>query len=337
MNRWIAALLSLLVPGAGQALLGQTARGIVFAIAAVLCLAIAPLFATVGAIGIVLVRVLAVLDVIVLLRPPATGSPGVAGIVGGVQAAAMLVIARLALGLYKVPSSSMEPTVHVGQHLVVNKLAYLMSAPARGEFVLFTHPCTRDKTFMKRVIALAGDTVELRCNILYVNGSAVPEKLLEEACTYNDYDEGRWTKARCTRYSEVLGGESYSVLHGDDRAEIDRDRVAKGDAGTYWDWADTHDFPVLDEPPMSRLTRPMLPSCGLSDPRHTDSERALGTIESSLGKGEAPAHPCDPQAHYVVPPDTIFVLGDNRQNSSDSRVWGPVPIGLVQGRVALVW
>jgi signal peptidase I len=56
-----------------------------------------------------------------------------------------------------------------------------------------------------------------------------------------------------------------------------------------------------------------------------------------VGKGQSPQHACDPQLHYVVPQDTVFVLGDNRHNSHDSRYWGPVPLDNIKGKALFIW
>lgn len=86
-----------------------------------------------------------------------------------------------------VPSGSMLPTIQIGDHLFVNKLAYGMHLPFverevtqwsplhRGDVVVFTSPIDRHIDLIKRVIAVAGDTVEVRDKRLYINGEEVPD------------------------------------------------------------------------------------------------------------------------------------------------------------------
>lgn len=77
-----------------------------------------------------------------------------------------------------VDGESMAPTLHSGERLIVTKIVYLWGEPQRGDIVVFHATQTRD--YIKRVIGLPGETVEIRDDRLYINGEEVPEPYLEE-------------------------------------------------------------------------------------------------------------------------------------------------------------
>jgi signal peptidase I len=88
---------------------------------------------------------------------------------------------------FKIPSGSMIPTLAIGDHILVNKLSYGIrlpfvekylldyAKPERGDVVVFIFPEDDSKDFIKRVIAVAGDTVEVRAKKVFINGKAVED------------------------------------------------------------------------------------------------------------------------------------------------------------------
>lgn len=86
---------------------------------------------------------------------------------------------------FKIPSGSMIPTLQIGDHILVNKLAYGIRVPLWGHYlvdfkkpqpgdvVVFVFPEDRSKDFIKRVIGVAGDVVEIRGKKVYINGQPV--------------------------------------------------------------------------------------------------------------------------------------------------------------------
>ena len=88
---------------------------------------------------------------------------------------------------FKIPSGSMKPTLEIGDHILVNKFSYgvklpylrntiiPVGQPQRGDIAVFIYPEDKSKDFIKRVIAVGGDTVEIRDKKLFVNGKAVDD------------------------------------------------------------------------------------------------------------------------------------------------------------------
>ena len=74
----------------------------------------------------------------------------------------------------KIPSASMEPTIMTGDRLIGNRLAYINEDPARGDVVIFLFPDNEKEYFIKRVIGLPGEVVNIREGKVYINDSSEP-------------------------------------------------------------------------------------------------------------------------------------------------------------------
>jgi len=145
-----------------------------------------------------------------------------------------LVIIVFIVQAFFIPSGSMEPTLHVGDRILVGKFAYRIWEMKRGDIVVFHYPLNPNKDFVKRVVGLPGERMEIKDGLVLINGRPL--------------------------------GEAYPTrLPGGDRA-----------------------------------------------------------CSSNYG----------PQ---VVPASNLFVLGDNRCNSEDSRFFGFVPFKNVVGRAMIVY
>ena len=267
-------------------------------------------------------RQLPALDALVdeLIRRPAKST--LRDYVESIGAAILIALALRAFVVeaFKIPSSSMYPTLEIGDHIFVNKFIYgvripwtttklfELRGPHRGEVIVFIYPCDPDRDYIKRVIATAGDTVETRCGVLYVNGMIVADTFVDHE-KYRDYDEDHelWNDhlTAVNRYREVIPDHTHDVFGSPDREEQTTVR----------------NFPSsLD----------MMPACG----KTTSPPQVFGHVEPDAQKSDT----CDkPAVHYVVPPGHIFAMGDNRDNSNDSRVWGSVPLDNVKGKALFIW
>ena len=247
-----------------------------------------------------------------------------------------LALRAFVIEAFKIPSSSMYPTLEIGDHIFVNKFIYgvripytrtkffELRGPERGEVIVFIYPCDPDRDYIKRVVALAGDTVEVRCNVVYVNGEAVPSQEVDVE-KYEDYDDttGKWSFRDVSRYRETVNGKNYETFHNADRPQMEEMRKL----GTH-DQGDARDFPRPDNP--------FPPKCSTT-PEEPGAAAPQTQVMGKLVLTKPSAKACEQQMHYVVPPGHVFVMGDNRSNSNDSRVWGSVPIDNIKGEALFIW
>ncbi len=88
----------------------------------------------------------------------------------GAGSATKLLVRTYLVQAFQIPSSGMAPTLLVGDHLLANKYTYRFRAPSRGDLAVFTYPVDPSKDFLQRVIAIGGDTIEIRDKKVLING-----------------------------------------------------------------------------------------------------------------------------------------------------------------------
>ena len=211
------------------------------------------------------------------------------------------VMRQFVVQAFKIPSSSMETTLLVGDHILVNKFLYYFASPQRFDILVFQFPWEEDRDFIKRVIGLPGDHVYLRDRQVYVNDQPLHEPY------------ARYTaNARQDTFGPVV------VPKKGDRIEI------RSDKRLY-----------LNGEPVPIPTYPYN-SAGLFQPR-SDGPPKTGLdvfYGSLLPPGTTLQQTLEPRP---VDYDYYFVLGDNRDNSQDSRYWGFVRSPRLKGRAFFIY
>jgi signal peptidase I len=140
-----------------------------------------------------LIGVFAVARVALSLKPvAATGESPSATAVVREYLDAFIVAGLVALFLitfvvrtFYIPSESMQPTLQQRDVLLVNEFAYRLGAPHRGDIVVFRPPIASTSSFIKRVIAVPGDTLRIDNGVVYVNGHALREPYIAQPPDYN--------------------------------------------------------------------------------------------------------------------------------------------------------
>ncbi len=100
-----------------------------------------------------------------------------------------LLIQLFVLKPFVIPSESMEPTLDLGDRVLVNRVVYHFREPERGDVIVFHPPIESTEPFIKRVVAIGGDTVSVHDGKLWVNGEAQDEPYLNEQTIVDGFAE----------------------------------------------------------------------------------------------------------------------------------------------------
>lgn len=90
-----------------------------------------------------------------------------------------VIIRMFVVEAFKIPSGSMIPTLLIGDHLLVNKFIYKFTQPKRGDVIVFKYPDNPSRNFIKRIIGVGGDKIEVRDKVVYVNDEPQDESFTQ--------------------------------------------------------------------------------------------------------------------------------------------------------------
>lgn len=284
---WLAVVFTLVMQGLGHVYCGRLARGLVFnflnilpipIIIALFLVSTSPILMPITITLIIIsaiIKLIAILDsayiakhtradyelkdynrwyvYVLLVLTVAGGSIGSA-----------LYLRERSVEAFRVPTASNYPTIVPNDRLLANKIAYKKHDTVRGDIVVFTDPRNRHQNYIKRVVAIAGDTVEIKGDQVYINN----EKLQRQSLPQSELDD-----IKVEINGELLTGDVFYEINGDARYKI------------------------------------LLPPAFLEEVK----------AQLYFAKITVPKHHC-------------FVLGDNRNNSHDSRHFGPILLATIKGR-----
>jgi signal peptidase I len=164
-----------------------------------------------------------------------------------------LFIRTFVVQAFKIPSGSMEPTLLIGDHILVNKFVYGVKVPLlrttvipikeprRNDVIVFIYPVDKSKDFIKRVIGLPGDRVEIIGRKIYING----ELFDDEYGFYSTSVSSRGNPGRKDRFGPVTVPDDHFFVMGDNRDHsydsrfwgFVPEKAIKGKAFIiYWSW-----------------------------------------------------------------------------------------------------
>jgi len=126
-----------------------------------------------------------------------------------IAVAIALLVRAFLIGNFKIPTTSMVPTLDVGDRLLSNNMIYKIRAPRRGEVVIFKYPEEPRRDFVKRMVGLPGEKIMLKDGRIYINGRQVSDKDISSRYYYSDgYYGNEWEIEIPQKSYFVLGDNS---------------------------------------------------------------------------------------------------------------------------------
>jgi len=211
-----------------------------------------------------------------------------------------LVYAGLFLEFVKVPGGGMKNTILQGDRVVANRLGEIK----QGDIVLFKFPMEPATRFVKRAIGLPGDTVwfDSKTKRVVVNGQSLDEHRVFVEPQYNNDDVAALKTARDE------GGALWTVSYYNAEDDSTDPRSFAGDAAARYGVTEPFKVPVK----------------GDQIPEEIKGNGKLRRVYDSDNDGR-------------FDDDQYYVVGDNRDNSLDSRFWGTVPRGLIDAKAFMIY
>lgn len=142
---------------------------------------------------------------------------------------------------FKIPSGSMIPSLLIGDHILVNKQAYKNNGPKRGDIIAFDLPEDASRTFLRRVVGVDGDVIEIKNRQLYVNG----KKYNENYIIYTDTRSPSENREPIDYYGPVTVPKGSFFVLGDNRNNsydsrywgfLASEKIKGKTATIYWSW-----------------------------------------------------------------------------------------------------
>lgn len=171
-------------------------------------------------------------------------------------------LVNLSTARFVVEGSSMEPNFHSDEFVIVSRLAYIIGDPERGDVIVFHFDEERKRDFIKRIVGLPGETVEMREGRVYINGVLLDEPYIEDHCRPTLCSDEIWQLGEDDFF--VLGDNRNSSQDSHDFGAIDREQIIGRAWVRYWPveaWQiiphhDYHNIPEEPLPPPSVTPAP---------------------------------------------------------------------------------